>query len=120
MIFRAIKSDNDWTFGQGKGSYLTKNAAIMANVKTSLYFFLNDCFFAMNVGIDWWNLLGGKNPAAKNGILLQTRETLRKCYGVVRINQIDAVVDPITRKLVVSYTVDTIYSRSVTGSVAIS
>lgn len=120
MIFRAIKSDNDWTFGTGKGSYLTGNAALMANVKTSLYFFLNDCFFAMNVGIDWWNLLGSMNPAARNGILLQTRETLRKCYGIVRITKIDAVTDPFTRKLVISYTVDTIYSSSVTGSVAIS
>lgn len=117
MIFRAITGDNDWTFGRGKGSYFTANNAILANVKTSLQFFLNDCFFAMNTGIDWWNLLGAKNPAAKNNILLRTRETIMGCEGVVRITSVYASVDPVTRNLLLEYTIDTKYSRNVTSQV---
>lgn len=117
MIFRAITGDNDWTFGRGQGSYFTDNNAILANVKTALQFFLNDCFFALDTGIDWWNLLGAKNPAAKNNILLRTRETLISCEGVVRINSVYATVDPITRGLLLEYSVDTIYSKNVTSQV---
>ena len=119
MIFRAITGDNDWTFGKGTGSYLTGNNAIMANVRTSIYFFLNDCFFALGTGIDWWNLIGAKNPSAKNNILLQTRETISKCEGIIRINKVDAVVNPATRKLTISYNVDTTYTRNLTSQVQI-
>jgi hypothetical protein len=117
MIFRAITGDNDWTFGRGIGSYFTANDAIMADVKTALQFFLNDCFFAMDTGIDWWNLLGAKNPAARNNIILRCRETIIKREGVLRVNKVTASVDPTTRKLLVEYNIDTIYTQSVTSSV---
>lgn len=117
MIFRGITGINDWTFGKGVNSYFTKDQAIAANIKTSLLFFLNDCFFAMDTGIDWWNLLGGKNPTAKANILLQTRQTIIQCEGVVRINSVDARLDA-NRRLLISYNIDTIYSRNVTGTVS--
>jgi hypothetical protein len=117
MIFRGITGSNDWTFGKGVNSYFTKDQAIAANIKTSLMFFLNDCFFAMDTGIDWWNLLGGKNPAAKANVLLQTRQTIVQCEGVVRINSVDARVDS-KRKITISYSIDSVYSRNITGSVS--
>lgn len=116
-IFRGITSSNDWTFGLGVGTYFTKQQAIAADIKTALLFFLNDCFFAMNVGVDWWNLLGAKNPAAKNNILLQTRQAIITREGVVRINSVDATVDVRTRRITVTYSIDTLYSRNVSGSV---
>ena len=115
--FRAITGDNDWTFGRGVGSYFTDNDAIMADVKTSLLFFLNDCFFAMDTGIDWWNLLGAKNPAARNAIILACRETIVKREGVLRINEVTANFDGTTRKLLVQYNVDTIYTTGISSSV---
>lgn len=120
MIFRAITGDNDWTFGRGQGSYFTDNNAIAANVRTALQFFLNDCFFAMDAGIDWWNLLGAKNPAAKNNIILRTREVIVKCEGIVRINTVQATVNPNTRALLLQYNVDTTYTRSVVDQVEIT
>ena len=33
MIFRALTPTGDWTFGQGRSGYLTKEAAIQANIK---------------------------------------------------------------------------------------
>lgn len=120
MTFRAITGDNDWTFGRGIGSYLTANDAIIADVKTSLQFFLNDCYFAMSTGIDWWNLLGAKNPAARNNIILQCRQAIAQRQGVVRINSVSAVTDAETRKLRVVFNIDTIYSANVSSQVLIS
>ena len=117
--FRGIDASNDWLFGQGVNTYFTREKAIAADIKTALLFFLNDCFFAMTTGIDWWNLLGAKNPAAKNNILLQTRQTIATREGVVRINSVDATVNPATRRLTVRYNISTIYSQSVTGSVTV-
>lgn len=117
MTFRAITATNDWQFGRGTGSYFRDNDAIMANVKTSLLFFLNDCFFALNVGIDWWNLLGQKNPAAEQNILLETRKTIAGCYGVTKINSVRAVFTSGTRRLQIYYSINTIFTRNVNGVV---
>src|SRR5690349_2363758 len=114
--FRGINGSNDWAFGQGRNSYFTKQQAIAVNIKTTLLFFLNDCFWAMNFGVDWWNLLGTKNPAAQVGVLLATRSAIISCEGVVRINSVTAELDA-QRRLTLLYNIDTIYSRSVAGSV---
>ena len=116
--FRGITANGDWTFGAGRGSYFRDRAAIAADIKTSLLFFLNDCFFAMNMGVDWWNLLGQKNPAAQNNILLQTRTAILGVNGVVRINSVDSRVDPVSRKITINYVIDTVFSRRVSGSVS--
>lgn len=118
--FRGITAANDWTFGQGANSYFTREKAVAADTKTALLFFLNDCFFAMTTGIDWWNLLGAKNPTAKNNIILQTRQTIISREGVVRINSVEADIDAARRSVTIRYNIDTIYSRSVTGSVQTS
>ena len=117
MIFRGITGSNDWTFGQGRNSYFTQQAAIAANIKTALMFYLHDCFFAMNTGIDWRNLLGSKQPAAQANIILQTRSTIAACEGVVRINSVNASVNSVSRRLTLSFVIDTTFSRNVTGFV---
>ena len=61
MRFRNLTIDGDWCFGKGRNSYLQNNEALMLNIKTRLLCFLGDCFFDTEAGIDWWNLLGGKN-----------------------------------------------------------
>lgn len=117
MIFRGITGSNDWTFGQGRNSYFTQQAAVAANVKTSLMFFRNDCFWSMTSGIDWRNLLGAKQPVAQANIILQTRATIAGCEDVVRINSLNAQLNPVTRRLTLAYVIDTTYSRNVTGFV---
>lgn len=119
MIFRAINNSGDWVFGQGRGSYFTKQLAIAANIKTSLLFFLNDYFAAMTFGIDWWNILGGKNPAARNNVILETRRMLASCEGVVRINSVEVLMDDNTRAVQIFYNIDSVWSRSIVGSVQI-
>lgn len=119
MVFREISAYNDWSFGQGRNSYLTKERAIAANIKTRLLFFLNDCFFAMSTGIDWWNLLGTKNPAAQNNILIQTRQVIASSEGVVKINSVEVNFDSASRNLTIKYNIDSVFSRNVTGSVTL-
>lgn len=117
MIFRALDSDLDWTFGQGRQNYLAAEPAIELNLATRLRSFLNDCFWATDFGIDWWNLLGAKNPSAQANVIVAVRAIVAESYGVVRINSIEALTDRLTRRLTVRANVDTIYSRGVVLSV---
>ncbi len=62
MIVRAIDSDGDWTFGKGKNNYRRGRDAQAQTVQSTVRCFLADCFWDLAKGIDWWNLLGSKNP----------------------------------------------------------
>jgi hypothetical protein len=116
MIIRALDENQDWMFGQGRQSYRTGADAIRENIQTRLLSWLNDTFWDMGFGVDWRNLLGGKNPTAQTGILLQCRTMILGSFGVVRITDVQATLDS-TRHLLVSFSVDTIYGRTVTGQV---
>ena len=115
--YRGITGSGDWIFGAGRASYFRDSAAIAADIRTSLLFFLNDCFFAMNVGVDWWNLLASKGSPAREAILVQTRAAISSREGVVRINYVDAEVDARTRAVTLRYNIDTSFSRNVTGTI---
>lgn len=115
--FRGIDGSGDWNFGQGTNTYFTRDAAIRADIRTSLLFFLNDFFAAMSTGIDWWNLLAAKNPVAQANITLQTRQAIITREGVVRINSVEAIMDTTRRTLTLRYNIDTIFTRNVLGFV---
>ena len=82
MRFRGVDSNGDWVFGKGRNSYLTDDEALMLNIKTRLLEFLGDCFFDMEKGIDWWNLMGGKNLRK---VLVDVQRTILRSYQVKRI-----------------------------------
>lgn len=115
--FRGVTGSGDWMWGQGNGSYFRDGAAIAADIKTSVLFYLNDFFAAMDRGIDWRNLLGSKNPQAVQNILMQVRKTIININGVVRINSVVANVNSRTRRLTVSYNVSTVFSPNVVGQI---
>lgn len=117
MIFRALSPTGDWQLGQGVQNYLRDEKAIELNIQTRLKSFLGDCFWAIDFGVDWWELLGVKNPSAQAAIVLACRLMIAESYGVVRINSIVASTDRVTRRMTVTYNIDTIYSRSVVGTV---
>lgn len=117
MRIRALDATGDWQDGFGLNSYNYALAAIEENIQTSLMSFLNDCFWQLNFGIDWWNLLGAKNPAAQANILLQVRQMIANCFGVTKINSVNATFDSRSRELSIQYNVSTIYSSTVSGSV---
>jgi len=108
MMVRALDTNTgDWTFGTGKSSYLQNNMAVAQRVQTRLYCYLNNCFFDTTLGVDWLNLLGGKNVVALNlaisGMILNTEE-------IIGINQLTTRLDPDTRGFSVQYNVQTVYS----------
>jgi hypothetical protein len=118
MIFRALDANGDWTLGSGKQSFLTAESAINANIKTALLVLLGECFWNTQFGIDWMTLLGSKGADATiNEILLQTRSVIVSCYGVSKINSVDATRNLTTRKVFITYNINTIYSSQVTSTI---
>lgn len=113
MIVRAIDTNGDWTYGQGLNNYLTSNDAIAQEIYTNLNCFLGDCFSDITRGVDWWNLLGSKNPV---GLNLAVNAVILNTEGVTGIQQILIDLDP-TRNLTLEYTVTTIYGNTLTRSI---
>lgn len=116
MKFRALTAQGDWQFGAGVQSYFSNENAIAANIATALRVFLGECFFALDAGVDWWNLIGGKD---EQGIILQCRSVISQCEGVARINSVTAVLNR-QRGLSVTYDVDDIYSQRIINTVTVS
>lgn len=113
MIMRALDGSGDWTFGNGLQNYNYSNNAIAENVQTRLYEFLNNCFFNLGAGIDWTRLMGSKNSLQET--LLTIRGVILQSFGVVRVNEINPVLVPGTRKLTVTYSIDTIFTKNLKG-----
>ena len=125
MIIRAIDGEGDWLWGQSLGSFNSGQAAIAEDVQTRLLFFQQDYFSALLFGVNWWQLLSSKNPAAQNGILLQTRQMILgsvagyASFGVTAINSVNVFEDARTRDMSVEYDISTIYTTSFRGTATI-
>ncbi len=116
MSVRAIdKVTGDWTWGQGRQCYLTGPAEINQDCATALKVFLGEWFADTTFGVDWWHLIGGRDP---NAIVLQCRKVLAARPGVTRINSVSAAL--VNRRLTVAYNVSTTYSLSAVNSVTIN
>ena len=107
MITRALDGDGDWTFGQGKGNYLTRADAIGQNCACRINSFLGDCYFALRDGIDWFNLFGSRGK--KVAIELAVSGKLLQADGVTGVTKVSATVNS-NRKISLSYSVDTVYT----------
>jgi hypothetical protein len=104
IICRALDVNHDWEFGAGLNNYVSNNAEVAQDINMNLNMFLGDCFFATNVGIDWFNLLGGKNELAVN---LSINATILNTLGVTGLLQTSTSL--VNRKLNVQYQVQTVY-----------
>lgn len=107
MIVRALDSNHDWTFGAGLSNYKQANNAIAQNIDTRLNSYLGNCFFDLNAGIDWFNLLGAKNETA---LQLAIASQILQTEEVTGMNQLTVDLDRTTRVLTVEYEVQTVYS----------
>lgn len=106
---RAIDGNNDWLFGKGKNDYKFSLDAVAQNIKTRLQSFLGDCFFAEEEGIDWFNLLGGKNKLALN---LAISSTILNTDEVTFIKDFTLSINPNTREATINYDILTVYGES--------
>lgn len=117
MIIRALDINHDWTFGKGKQNYKTAEAQIAEDVQTKLMCFLNDCFFDLEMGIDWITLM--RRKSTQNQIALSCRALILKAEGVVRVNQLTVSFNATERRLLVRYSLDTIYTRNLNQSIEV-
>ena len=60
MRTRTVDSNWDWKFGRGKNDYADDALGVAYTVKMKILSWFKDCFFAMEDGIDWKNILGNK------------------------------------------------------------
>lgn len=105
IICRLLDANGDFTFGSGLNDYVANNAEVAQDIQMNLNMFLGDCFFATNVGIDWFNLLGGKNLTALN---LAINSAILGTTGVTGLIQTSLSLNE-QRQLVVIYSVQTVY-----------
>lgn len=117
MIVRTIDQNHDWTFGKGRNNYRRNLDAVTQNINTRLYMFLNDCFFAFNEGIDWWNLLGGKSQLA---VELAVSTTILNTEGVIGLLELSVNLSQ-TRQVTITYQVASSYSinKTLNGTVTV-
>lgn len=95
MLVRAISNNQDsssreWVFCRGYSAYKNGQKAIEQDIKSALLEFQDDCFFALQNGIDWLTRLGAKNQKE----LLDTDivTTIENRYGVLSVQNFYSVV----------------------------
>jgi hypothetical protein len=115
MIFRALDSDQDWRFGSGKASYATTGTAIQFSIETLLRTFQGECFFAMDVGLPWFDLINMRN---KDAVVLFIKSIIIEIYGVTKVNEIEYTID-INRVSTIKYDITTLYDNQLLGTVII-
>lgn len=120
MSIRANDFQNDWEFGLGRSNYFRGEKAIEQDLRTSLQCWLNDCFWRLNFGVDWANLLGSRGTAAQSNLILQCRQVIVNTFGVTSINSVNASRDALTRRLSVQYDINDIFTLNFKGSAIIT
>lgn len=117
MIIRNLDIDSDWTFGMGRENYLSGNLAVALNVKTRLLSFLNNCFFDMGAGIDWFTYLGVPNKFQE--MKLRVRAIILQSYGVVNVRDVSFSSNSLTRQSILTYSMDTIFTTQFTQNIEV-
>ncbi len=107
MIVRTIDVNGDWLYGKGLNDYKSANLAVSQSIQTRLNCFVGDCFFDAAAGIDWFNLLGGKDQLSLN---LAISSVILNTANVTGILQLSVQLDHQKRNLTVQYQVQTTYS----------
>lgn len=109
MRVRAVDENHDWTFGRGHQDYKIDDIAISQNVKTRLLSFYRDCFFDLDAGIDWFNLL---SRGTQSFLELAIKQTIINTDGVTGLNTVSVNFNSYTRRLTIKYDIKTIFSQS--------
>jgi hypothetical protein len=112
MKVRALDTSGDWQFGRGQQSYRTEKNALAQNISTRLKSWKNDCFFAMDDGVNYYNFL---DIGKKHFLDVDIKRVLLQTEGVLRISSYTSTLDHNSRDVKISATVETIY-----GTVTVS
>lgn len=106
MKTRALDSQGDWQFGRGLQSYVTEKNALKQNISTRLKSWKNDCFFAMDDGVDWNNFM---DIGKKKFLDIDIKRVILQTEGVLRISTYTSTLDTAERRATITATVATIF-----------
>lgn len=113
MLVRAISNNQDsssrnWVFGRGYSSYKSGQSAVAQDIKSALLEFENDCYWALQNGIDWLTRLGFHNQkeALDNDVI----NTIQSRSGVIAVQNFESQV--IDRNYFAQCQVISIYSEN--------
>lgn len=109
MKFRGLDGQGDWQFGQGLGSYAQNQDALALDIAARLRSWRGGCFFALNDGVDYKNLL---EKGQQNNLVLALQSAILQTPGVVKINSFAFDFNPRTRNLSVTASVQTIFTQA--------
>ncbi len=113
MLLRSISNNQDsgsrtWVFGRGYTSYKSGQVAIEQDIKSALLEFENDCYWALQNGIDWLTRLGYHNQ--KEALDDDVIRTIESRDGVLNVeNFFSQIID---RTYLSKCEVYTIYSEN--------
>lgn len=106
MRIRNIDGNNDWRFGKGQSDYVTGAYAVGLDIKLRLQEWPNDCFFALQNGIEWNRRLGEYNQ--KVFLDGDIRRIASETTGVLEIVNFESYL--VNRKYTCSFNVYQQYS----------
>lgn len=115
MIIRNLTLDGDWTFGSGIQNFATGEQALAVNLRTRLLSWRQDCFFNPDFGVAWTDILGQKST---DFIVLSLSQFIAQSYGITKVTNVLFSLDQ-NREAHVTYTVNTLYSRQLVGTVVV-
>ena len=108
MIIRTVLENGDWTFGKGQNNYLDQDSAIAQNIRSRLLSWEGDCFWDLEGGIDWRNLM---DRGSQTELEYAIKTNIIQAEGVAKLISLTTVLD-VNRKLTVTYSVETIYGAT--------
>ena len=109
MRIRTLDKNWDWNFGKGKNDFASDELAIAYSRKTKSRGWLRDCFFAMEDGIDWKNILGSKT--SKEDADAAVKKVISTEEGVSRISYFESSL--VGRTYTCTARVETIYGKTI-------
>ena len=109
MKFRSLDSNWDWSFGRGTASYSEGALAIAYDIKSKILSWYRDCFFSLESGIDWKNILGSKDQ--KNKLDMSIKLIIFEQEDVTEITYFDSEI--IGREYSCTIRLKTIYNETI-------
>jgi hypothetical protein len=108
MRYRKLTSDGDYSFGSGqKDFYRDVPDAVGQAVKTRLELWLGEWFLNVDDGTPYLISVLGKQNKKTADTTIQNR--ILTTEGLVSIQEYESAIDPDTRRMSVTTTVNTVY-----------
>ena len=101
-MIRNLDENWDWTFGNGKQDYAINQKAMELDILTNIKCWKNNCFYDLDRGIDWYNILGSFSSDKK---------LINQLVRVIEIKDINYSITP-ERKININIVLNTIYNNN--------